>query len=117
MSYRAYSTPSTSAQVANLLREAQRAIDGVQLFHPKTDLDQVRSTVEDLLDTLASLPSSSTLACADCGEQLPEFRQRRWYHADPNGCVFDILCRSCESTREDKEADAEAFRRGVYLTC
>lgn len=114
MSYRTYSTPSTSAQVANLLRDAQRALDGVQLFNPKTDLDQVRSTVEDLLDTLADLPSTSTLACQDCGDSLAEFRQRRWYHPTPNDHVFDILCRSCEAVREDKEADALAFCRGVY---
>lgn len=103
-----YLTPSTSvAQIQNLIREATRTMSGLSLRG--SDLDTARSMLETFLDDLAELPSSGTLTCQDCGARLPEYRVRRWYHPAPNAQVFDVLCRSCEATREDKEADAWQF--------
>ena len=110
MSYRSsYFTHSTTATVQNRIREAHRALDGVALTAPRLDLDMARSVVETFLDDLAELPSTVTLECQDCGAPLPEFRVRRWYHPQPHTQVFDVLCRSCDATREDAQDATVAF--------
>jgi hypothetical protein len=106
------SRASYSPTLTLRLLEVERTVSSLQSTGVVGDPERMTRDLEALLDTLA-LRDPQSLVCEDCGDILPDYRQRRWYHPAPNELVFDILCRSCESTREDKESDTAAFHRAA----
>ncbi len=92
---------ATRQLVLNRLAELQRAVDALQVFHPRLDPDEALGELEGFLDLLAYWPSAKAHACAGCGEPLAEFRVNYYQpRPDSDPGAVEELCVCCANQRE-----------------
>lgn len=102
------SRASYSPTLQTRLHEVARVAEHLASTGIAGDPEATVRDLESLLDTLADRDPDA-LTCQDCGTPVPEYRHRRWFHQPPDAHVFDVLCRSCDATREDVEDETRRF--------
>ena len=110
MSYPSHSRTFVQSVARTRLLEVRHAVDAALSTSIRVDDPAyIAGLAEAFLDKVAADIAADPLRCADCNAPLPEYRHRRWYLADQDPQVFDVVCPSCAATREDIEAETLAF--------